>query len=519
MVFGAGLRVWRWACALPLWLDEQMIAGSLRGRGFAELAGPLDSYQSAPLGWLWVQRAVIEVFGTGERALRAVPVLFGIGTIVVAWLIARRWLGLPGTVTLVGFCAVNAAMLAYSTQVKHYSADFFWALVLLGLAGWALEEPRAVRRHTAWWGAAVVGSWLSMGVILITPGLALVLLGTVWRHGGWVAALRNALLGLVWSASFAVHYLLALRQTTGSSYMQSFWSKIGYPPISAGLEATVRWFFERMWVLAEDPLRLMPDGVDGPWLKAVASLFWLAVLAGIVAATRHRLAFGLLLAAPVLSASLLAAARVVPLVGRLTLWMVPSLFLAVACAFDAVGRLAARTHPGRPTNRAWTPWLTTATGLLALAVLLPSVTTAVSSTVSTPPVDDRASVAWMQSQHRPGDLTLVVGNAGRALEWYDPAMKLRPAYTVIAGSLMKSCDPEAFRRLIGNYNRIVAYSGDRIYPHRTTYLLVERELARAGQIVQIRHFGGGQSTVYVVDLRLPPALPRTLSDECLVVLS
>jgi len=80
VVFGAGLRLWRWASGLPLWLDEQMISGNLRDRGFAALTGRLDDQQSAPLGWLWTQRAVVEVFGTGERALRAVPVLFGICT-------------------------------------------------------------------------------------------------------------------------------------------------------------------------------------------------------------------------------------------------------------------------------------------------------------------------------------------------------------------------------------------------------------------------------------------------------
>ncbi|HET8680662.1 MAG TPA: hypothetical protein VFM54_02130 [Micromonosporaceae bacterium] len=524
VVFGAGLRLWRWASGLPLWLDEQMIAGNLRGRGFAELTGRLDDSQSAPLGWLWAQRAVVEVIGTGERALRAVPVLFGIATLLAAWLIARRWLGPVGAVTLVGFCAVNGALLSYSTQVKHYSADTFCTLALLGLAGWVAEAPQSARRIAVWWAAAVAGSWLSLGAVLVTPGLALVLLGAVWWRGRWVAALRGAVLGLVWLASFAAHYLLALRHATGSSYLRSFWAGLGYPPEAAGPGATAEWFMRRLWLLADDPLRVVPGTTPGLLANAAVTLFWLAVLAGMVVAARRRLAFGLLLAVPLLSAFLLAAVRVVPLVGRLALWVVPSLFVAAACALDAAGRVAQRVagrvahrHVARARVRAAAVGLSAAAGLLALALLVPPGVKAVSSTASVPDVDDRASVAWMRSQHQPGDVTLVVGTAGRALQWYDPARTLKPSHTVVPGALAGRCDPAELRRLVARYHRVIAYAGDRLYPYRTTYLLLERQLATLGQIVQVRHFGAGHSTVYVVDLRLPPVSAPSPADGCLAV--
>ncbi|HET8659641.1 MAG TPA: hypothetical protein VFM55_11650 [Micromonosporaceae bacterium] len=516
VVFGAGLRLWRWASGLPLWLDEQLVSGNLRDRGFAALAGRLDDQQSAPLGWLWAQRAVVEVFGTGERALRAVPVLFGIGTLLAAWLVGRRWLGPVGAVTVVGLCAVNGALLTYSTQVKQYSADTFCTLALLALAGWVAEAPQAARRIAVWWAAAVASSWLSMGAVLVTPGLALVLLAAVWWRGRWTAALRGVLPGLVWLASFAAHHLLSLRHATGNAYLQSFWAGLGYPPKAAGPGATAEWLWDRLSVLAGDPLRVVPESTPGPWAGAGVTLFWLAVLAGAVVAAGRRPAFGLLLAVPLLSAFLLAAVRVVPLAGRLALWVVPSLFVAAACAFDAASGVG-YGYAAHPRVRAPAVGLSAAAGLVALALLVPAGVQAVASTASVPKVDDRASVAWMRSQHQPGDLTLVVGTAGRALEWYDPTGTLQPVRTVVSGAPAGRCDPEQLRRLAVGYRRVIAYAGDRIHPYRTTYLLLERQLPTLGQLVQVRHFGAGHSTVYVVDLRpAPPPVPAATGD-CVTV--
>src|SRR5437667_5398037 len=102
---GAVLLVYQWAGARPLWLDEQMIAINLRERGLASLTGPLWLGQSAPFGWLALQRAVILVLGTGERALRLVPLIFGLGTLATAVWIGRRWMGAIGPAVLALLCS------------------------------------------------------------------------------------------------------------------------------------------------------------------------------------------------------------------------------------------------------------------------------------------------------------------------------------------------------------------------------------------------------------------------------
>src|SRR5262245_34941818 len=101
---GVLIVIYQWASARPLWLHEQMIALNIRDRGLADLAGRLWLDQSAPLGWLTLQRVVLMVLGTSELALRAVPAAFGAATIVAALYIGERWLSTIGSTILVLLC-------------------------------------------------------------------------------------------------------------------------------------------------------------------------------------------------------------------------------------------------------------------------------------------------------------------------------------------------------------------------------------------------------------------------------
>src|SRR5688500_17757475 len=89
---GTVLKVVQWYHSRPLWLDEQMVLLNARDRGVSELVGALWLNQVAPLGWLLLQRGVLTAFGTGDRAMRAVPVLFGIATLWAGCWMARRWM-------------------------------------------------------------------------------------------------------------------------------------------------------------------------------------------------------------------------------------------------------------------------------------------------------------------------------------------------------------------------------------------------------------------------------------------
>ncbi len=141
---GVGLDVVQWSRAAPLWVDEQMIALNVRDRALLDLVGPLWLGQTAPLGWLVLQRTAILLAGTGELAMRFVPLVFGALTLAGAGWIAVRWLRPVAGLLLVAMIAIGSWMSHYRFELKHYSADAFGALLLPAMAGWS--PSRGIRR-------------------------------------------------------------------------------------------------------------------------------------------------------------------------------------------------------------------------------------------------------------------------------------------------------------------------------------------------------------------------------------
>jgi hypothetical protein len=418
---GAVLLVYHWASARPLWLDEQMIAINLRERGLASLAGELWLGQSAPFGWLAVQRAVILVLGTGERALRLVPVMFGLSTLATALWMGRRWMGPIGAAALVLLCAFGQWLSFYTLELKHYSADTFWALLLPALCAWATESRDdhsndRTRRVLIWWTAAAIGQWFANGALLVTPACAIVLFWTITRRSGWRASAGLASFGLIWLASFGLHYMLAIRHSLASGYLNGYWA-FALPPSAAGWSGTVRWLAGQFQPFAAKP------GGSHLWV-----MFWLVVIVGFALLIRARPVLGLTIALIPLSAAVFAAFRLVPLYERVSLWAVPALYVGIAFSADRAARLAQSACDRRN-------WLT-----LSLAVVLGSVVSLVCAEifyrgrevllhrpyVNNHDLDDRAAARWMKTKQMPGDALLTTHLSLPALWWYGQMPLLNP---------------------------------------------------------------------------------------------
>jgi hypothetical protein len=198
---------------------------------------------------------MILVFGAGERPLRAEPLIFGVATLAAAVWIGRRWLTPISATVFVLICWISSSFAHYRFEVKHYTADIFFALLLPVLTVWAAEggERRDRRRRALiWWAIAAAAQWFANGALFVTPACAICLLALIWRRDGRQDAIRFAAAGLVWLASFGLHDRVALQHTRGSEYLQEYWQN-ELPPASAGAVETARWLAVRVKPLAENP--------------------------------------------------------------------------------------------------------------------------------------------------------------------------------------------------------------------------------------------------------------------------
>ena len=476
--------------AAPLWLDEQMIALNFRDRSFSELGGRLWLEQSAPYGWLVVQRAVLLTLGPGEVALRLVPTLFGILTYLVAFWIARRWLTWPAGLVFVLLCIFGRALGHYRVELKHYSGDAFWALLLPALAVWATDDAAADvrrRRMMIWWMAAAGGLWLANGALLVVPACALLLFATTLRRDGVRVASRHVAWGLVWVTSFALHYAISLRHT---AHLRAYWAA-EFPPRGAGWLETLRWFGGRLDGIGTDI-----GGTDAGlilWLLAALGWLWSA-----------RPALGLAFAGVAVSGFVYALLRLVPVYSRFSLWLVPALYAGIVLVIDRAVRSAGAAAHERTRVR-WALAVAVAGSVMVFCFDILQRGAGrlhMERPTSNHGVDDRTAVSWLISHRQPGDALIATRLGLPALWWYggisiggDGSQATHAIYTVEHRRSGPGC---GLTEALKDQRRVLVYVGFPDMPKGFDELLFA-ELDRMGAISAYRE-EAALSRAAVVDL-------------------
>jgi hypothetical protein len=139
-LLGSAILVYWTSTSRPLWVDEEMLLLNVRDRGFLQLAGALWLDQSAPYGWLLLERLILVTFGGSEPAVRLLSIAFGAGTLAVAAWIGRRRMTATGAAVFVALCALAEWPVFFTLELKHYSADMW---------GVSSFPPRLPGRSTA----------------------------------------------------------------------------------------------------------------------------------------------------------------------------------------------------------------------------------------------------------------------------------------------------------------------------------------------------------------------------------
>jgi hypothetical protein len=505
--------IYQWAMARPLWLDEEMIALNVRDRAFTSLAGPLWLDQTAPLGWLVLQRVALLMFGTSEWAVRAVPAIFGIAAVACAAWVGYRWLGAIGGAIFVLLCSFGPWISFYAIELKHYSADAFWGLCLPVLTVWASEaagQQDRRRRLLVWGASAAIGHWFANGALLVFPVCVAVLavVSVLRRDVGMLIGLVIA--GEIAVMSIGIHYQLAIRYARESRYLQDFWA-FALPQISAGVVERLSWVWQQLPHLAAKP-----GGTE-------SGLFlWVLAVAGFVFARPKLL--GLIAASAVTWGLALAALGSVPLYERLSLWLLPALYLGIALLADHVIPLA----QGHSARYRW--------GEIAAASVIAVTTSYLSfdivhrglsellgtrSARTNRAMDDRGALAWLMAQRRPGDALITTRFGLPAVWWYGgveigaPTEGSRfsdgsPIFVAEHRPRRRQCRGRGLRRNLGESRRVLVYFGFEDFPKGLDDLLLEA-LSRSGSVTL--HHAGPISRAAVVDPGGPPGLKPVWEDS------
>ena len=335
MIIGIALRIAEFRHDRPLWLDEAMLGLNIASRSFSELVEPLDYDQSAPLLYLWLERAAVTAAGVSEWSLRAVPFIAGVLLIPAVWVMARRLAGDAVATIATVLASVSLALLSFSVEAKQYGVDPLATVLVVWLAARVVASPgeRA-------WGWLVFGGAVSL---LLSQPAAFVLAGAFLalavdpRVRSEVSSRRWMLLaGITWAAVFVTLYLTIYRPTATSAYMQAFWQGTFLDPRASDFLLRLRLF--DLAAFAAPTLggaASVPSGVLAlAWAGGAWTLWRRSPFAAVV------------VVAPLVMAALASAIGMYPVMDRLFLFAAPLTFIAYASlAVHALERLPERTTP------------------------------------------------------------------------------------------------------------------------------------------------------------------------------
>ena len=407
---GVILRLVAFLRQRSLWVDEARLALGIVERPFGQLLPPLPYDQNAPVLFLWGEKLLVQLFGTGETSLRLLPFVAGLTSVVLAYPLARRYLARTGTFLTVAMVAVSPALVYYSNEVKQYSVEAATTLILLLLASPSLAHPQSRRGRAQRWlfGAGLISVWLAASSVFL---LAAILLAHAWslrRRGDqrarwiWTAA--------AWAGSFLAAYVWVYSYAGQSPYMSRYWSPAFLGPASDGfLDRLTRILEETLWsgVLGrsttQDPTMLARVIIG----VLTAVLLLLPVLG--VAGLRRRVGVSqvVLLAGPL---AVLAGASLVgayPLALRTTLFVLPIVFLLIGAGVEFVARALPRPLA-----------LLSSGGLLVLLIGVPGFW-AVRDVADTNPAEHiRPLIAELRERRRPAEAVYIFAGSLPAWSFY-----------------------------------------------------------------------------------------------------
>ena len=334
--FGILVRVIQYLYNRSLWADEAVLALNLVNRSYLELLQPLDYDQGAPIGFLWIEKLAIQVFGNNEYAFRLFPLLSSILSIFIFYELAKRFLRLQAVPIALAFFVSLHYLVYYATELKQYSTDVFVALLacllVIQIATERLNTIKIVIYSLL--GGLVI--WFSHPAVFTLGGTgAAVLLidispkkisqsknqSKIFQTKIFQTKIFQILLiGLAWLTSFVIFYFVSVQSLNNNTNLMTSW-KNGFP--SSFYD--INWMFNALGKFFYRPLGFVgiTDGL---------AIF--AFVVGCISLFRRQKEKLLLLLSPLMATFFASFLHKFPFRNRLVLFLTPFFILLIAEGID-----------------------------------------------------------------------------------------------------------------------------------------------------------------------------------------
>lgn len=323
LLLAIGERVSIYLDARALMIDEANLAFNFVDRSYTGLFAPLDHAQYAPPIFAVAQKLLISAWGIHEYALRLLPLLAGIGSLVLLICIAKRFMSLPLVIYTLALIGFSWYFLRYGTEVKQYSTDVF--LVLL-FCYWSLRWPLDQMTTLRWLALALGGAaaiWASMPMVFMLAAIGAYYAHFILQQKANRALLPLMVTSVLWIGSFGWYYVTILSHDIGSEYLQSYHDPFFFNPIITGTaDARAQYYIFQNLLATAFP----------KWLPLLL-LNTLAIVVGWIHLWRQKQAVFHLLFWPVVLPVIASMLHLFTLIPRVSLFLVPLLVITAGIGF------------------------------------------------------------------------------------------------------------------------------------------------------------------------------------------
>lgn len=411
--FGITVRCVQYLANRSLWLDESFLALNIVHRTFLQLLQQLDYAQGAPVAFLMIERASVQVLGNSEYALRLFPLLCGISSLFLFYKLAKTILARKAFIIGLVLFISSESLIYYSSEVKQYSSDVMVALMLYYFTILHIMRNRFGAWNTAIFG--VIGSiaiWISHPSIFVLASVVVVLSLSCLRRKEWEKNCRLAIVCAVLILNFAVLYFVSLRHLAKNEALLNYWAH-NFMPLAPFSLSDVRWFIDTFFSIFAYPVGL-----------AFAGLGSLSFLVGCRSFFRNHKEEFFLFSLPILFALLASGFKKYPFNGRFLLFIVPSMLIFIAQGADEIIEMI------RPRDTV------TALTFVVLLLLHPGLFAGYYLLKPYQREEIKPVINYVREHHCPGDVLYLYPRAVSAFKYYQERYGFTDADYIVGHDLL-----------------------------------------------------------------------------------
>ncbi len=432
VILGIVLRLRQYIANRSFWHDEANLALNLVNRTFGGLTQPLDYDQGAPIGFLFIEKLFMTVIGNKDYILRLFPLFSGLLATYLIYRIAREYFG-AGVLFAVLLFVISWPLIYYSSELKQYSSDAMFALLLMYLSFKCIGEKARPKDFFMLGTAGFVSIWISHPSAFILAGIGLVLVSEKLIRKAYTPLLWTLGLGVAWTVSFGVTYLVSLRYLISDQSLQSYWSH-GFMPLP---------IWHHLDWLAQTYLMLLETVSPNLYLWYLALSCSILIVIGLISLLLRDRNILFITILPFLATLAATALQKYPLKERFMLFLVPSVILLMA---EGIGRIYTLISK-------WNRSLAFSVCFVAALTILWPPANAIYGNFLTPPMgDDIKPVMIYVEQHRiPNDVIYVYHGARPSFNYY------APFYGLDLGNVISGLDLDnapALKQFYGQVDRL-----------------------------------------------------------------